>query len=305
MWKKLGQVYVAPHDNSWRDNSALTPTPMLMPDGGMRVYCSFRDRAGVGRIGFVDLDINDPTRVLRISAKPVLDIGEPGTFDDNGVILGDIVFHENKFLMFYVGFQLVRKAKFLAFTGLAESSNGLEFVRVSTVPMIDRRDTGRFIQAVHTAWYEQEKWRIWYAEGDHWETIGSTDYPSYLIKYTETTDLKNIPNGICCLRPNEGEYRIGRPRVFRKNSKYHMLFTCGTLSGAYFPGYASSDDGVTWVRDDERFCLKLSSSGWDSKHLSYPALMEVNEKILVCYNGNDMGKEGFGVAYIPNDAFYP
>ncbi|XTO85935.1 hypothetical protein K4E85_03490 [Campylobacter coli] len=53
-------------------------------------------------------------------------------FDDNGVILGDVLRIENKIYMYYVAFQLVEKAKFLAFSGLAISSDNRENFSKST-----------------------------------------------------------------------------------------------------------------------------------------------------------------------------
>jgi predicted GH43/DUF377 family glycosyl hydrolase len=49
------------------------------------MYAGFRDQQGVSSVGFVDLDAHDPARVLRVSERPVLEQGRPGTFDDNGV----------------------------------------------------------------------------------------------------------------------------------------------------------------------------------------------------------------------------
>ena len=121
-WEKKGLIYNAPHDGGWRDNSALTPTPIQLNSSTIRVLCSFRDPQGIGRIGFVDVDSSNPSIIKSISPAPIIDIGEPGSFDDNGVILGDIIRFQNSYYLYYVGFQLVEKVKFLAFTGLAISN---------------------------------------------------------------------------------------------------------------------------------------------------------------------------------------
>ena len=84
-WKKLGRVFVANGHASWACSHAFTPTPLRKPDGNLRVYAAFLDSQRVGRVGYIDVDGQDPRRVLAVSQEPVLDIGEPGTFDDNGV----------------------------------------------------------------------------------------------------------------------------------------------------------------------------------------------------------------------------
>ena len=83
-WNKLGRVYCPEGDLAWRQTHAYLPTPYLIGEV-IRVFCSFWDNQKVGRVGFVDVDARDPVRVMRVSDKPVLDIGLPGTFDDNGV----------------------------------------------------------------------------------------------------------------------------------------------------------------------------------------------------------------------------
>jgi hypothetical protein len=75
-----------------------------------------------------------------------------------------------------------------------------------------------------------------------------------------------------------------------------MYFTRGNLSGEYFPGMAYSDDGIAWERRDEDFGVTLSTSGWDSQVICYPALIRQRDKLLMFYNGNQMGVDGFGVA---------
>ena len=86
-----------------------------LTDDIIRVYGAFRDNQGIGRIGYVDVSAANPACIVKISKKPVLDIGQDGCFDDNGVILGDVLRVKDKIYMFYVAFQHVQKAKFYAF----------------------------------------------------------------------------------------------------------------------------------------------------------------------------------------------
>jgi hypothetical protein len=299
-WEKEGLLFrTSEHAaGAWMANSALTPTPMRLSDDIIRVYCGFRDREGVSRIGYVDVLADAPAKVVGVSRHPVLDIGRNGCFDDNGLILGDVVAATGGIYMFYVGFQLVAKAKFLAFTGLAKSTDGGEtFARMSEAPILDRGPGQTTIGAVHSAMFEQGRWRIWYACGDNWQYIGGKPYPQYHIRYVETADLAAVPRaGHECLKPRGDEYRIGRPRVYRLGEKYVMCFTYGTTSGDYLPGIAYSVDGIEWVRKDEEVGISLSPSGWDSRTLCYPALVQHRDRVLMFYNGNDMGVDGFGLA---------
>lgn len=300
-WRKLGLVFDAHRLlPGWAANSALTPLPTLHSDGFIRVYAGFRDRVGVSRIGYVDLAADDPARVLRVSEKPALDIGRDGCFDDNGVILGDIVRHEGRLHLFYVGFQLVAKAKFLALTGLAVSDDeGETFHRLSEGPFLGRTDGQTMFAAVHTARYEDGCWRFWCGAGDGWEMIDGKPYPRYGVRYVESPSLEPMVRaGVPCLMPSAPEYRIGRPRVYRTNTGYLMHFTRGTFAGDYTPGRAFSADGIHWRRDESPFDLSLSADGWDSRHLCYPVMLDAGGQRYMFYNGNDMGADGFGCAVL-------
>ncbi|WP_368564641.1 hypothetical protein [Pseudoxanthomonas sp. UTMC 1351] len=299
-WAKKGLVFDAARHGvgGWMRHSALTPTPWRLDEETLRVYAGFRDGDGVSRIGYVDVRADDPTVVVRVSPEPVLDVGRGGCFDDSGMILGDVVETPEGLHLFYVGFQRVAHAKFLAFTGLAISSDGGEsFQRRQETPILDRAQGRSTIAAVHSVRYEQGRWRLWYAVGDDWERIGEAPFPRYHIRYVETGDLDAIPReDQVCLLPSGSEYRIGRPRVYRFDGRYLMYFTRGNTTGEYFPGLAESEDGVQWRRCDEALGLALSGSGWDARTLCYPALIQHRDKLLMFYNGNDMGREGFGLA---------
>ena len=215
--------------------------------------------------------------LLGVSKEPVLDVGKAGCFDDHGVILGDIIACNGILRMYYVGFQLARGVKFLAFTGAAESvDGGNRFTRLSDAPVLDRSDEGLYIRAVHSVLHENGRWRAWYAAGSRWAEIDGKPYPSYHVRTLVSGDgLSFHPEGAVCIPETGRQYRLGRPRVWPGEGGYHMLFTYGTLDRAYVPGYAWSTDGVSWHRDDSRVGLEPSAEGWDSRMLCYPVPVRV------------------------------
>lgn len=299
-WEKKGLVYAPDGSLTWALHSALTPTPLLISDDVLRVYAGFRDNEGVSRIGYVDLDPEQPQRVLRTTEKPVLDTGARGAFDEHGVILGDVIRLDDVVRMYYVGFKRPAHAKFLAYTGVAESRDGGEsFERVSETPALGWAEEGKTIRALHTIRYEAGIWKAWYAIGSDWEQIDGIPYPRYTVAYTESPDGLTFPSeGHQCFTWSGDEYRIGRPRVIWHAGSYHMLYTVGTRRKTYLPGYATSEDGVNWERRDDEVGIGLSESGWDSEHLSYLAPLVVGDRVIAFHNGNDMGRGGFGYAVL-------
>ena len=297
-WIKKGRIFSPNGEHDWMQHSVLTPTPFLLDDDTIRIYAAFRDGKGKGRIGYVDLEARDPSIIRTISQAPVIELGRPGAFDDNGMLLGDVIRHQGQILMYYVGFQLVQQVKFLAFTGLAISADGGEtFHRHSEAPILDRTANGLFIQAIHTVLVDNGVFHVWYATGTGWRTIDGIDYPEYHIRYTQSPDGIHFPDreGLTCLTPAPNEYRIGRPRVRRVGLGYEMRFTFDTLDKQYMTRRAFSPDGISWTRDDEDD-IPRSLEGWDSREVSYPCVLETRYGTYMFYDGNGMGREGFGYA---------
>ena len=84
-WKKLGKILIS-GNISWAETFYYLPTVTLR-GSEFRIYTSFWDKRQIKRVGFIDVSAKDPTKVLRVSKKPALDIGEIGTFDSDGVLV--------------------------------------------------------------------------------------------------------------------------------------------------------------------------------------------------------------------------
>jgi hypothetical protein len=65
---------------------------------------------------------------------------------------------------------------------------------------------------------------------------------------------------------------------------------------AYRIGYAESDDGRRWRRQDHLAGLDVAASGWDSEMIEYPFVFDHDGQRFMLYNGNAYGGSGFGLA---------
>ena len=300
-WIKKGLIYCPNGEHTWEKDTFMTPHAIDVGDGVIRIFGGVRDDNGISRIKYIDVDANNPQNVLYISDKPSLDIGRDGTFDDNGVILGDTVWVDDKLYLYYVGFQHVQKAKFYAFSGLAISEDkGKTFNRYSEVPIMDRTDTGKFGRCIHTVNYEDGVFKCYYAVIHSWKIINAVPYPAYNIWYAESSDGIHWPSKDehLCVDVMGNEYRIGRPKVYRTETGYEMYYTRDLVTKEYLIGYAESKDGLNWTRRDELVGIHKSESGWDSEMACYPVRLDLNDKKYMFYGGNGMGKTGVGYAIL-------
>ncbi len=298
-WKKQGRIYCPNGEHNWETDTFMTPHALKMSDGIIRVWGGVRDSEGISRIKYIDVDEKNPSHVLYVSDKPSLDIGNAGCFDDNGVILGDILPVNHRLFLYYVGFQHVQKVKFCAFSGLAISDDGGKtFERYSEVPVMDRSPKGRYGRCIHTVLYEDGEFKCYYAMINGWKKIKGIFYPIYNIWYTTSSDGMNfLKEDSCLCVDTEGEeYRIGRPKVYKIHDGYEMYYTRDLLSKEYLVGYATSKDGIHWVREDKKAGLQKSQEGWDSEMACYPVKLATDCGEYLFYNGNGMGKTGVGYA---------
>jgi len=305
-WEKRGLIFSPNGNFDWMDNSVLTPTPFLINEETVRVFGCFRDKDGVGRIGYIDLSAKNPSEIIEISEKPVIELGQDGCYDDNGMVLGDVIRVKDKVYMYYVAFHLPKKVKHVSYSGLAISDDGgYTFKKLKQTPVLERSEEGLWGRCIHSVIYDETKdiFRVWYSVVYGWEVINNIPYPAYDIKYIESKDGIHFPDeGIQCIKCNENEYRIGRPRVrIHSNGKYEMRYTSDTYKKEYKAGYAESDDGINWTRKDELGWLTTSEKGWDSEMACYPVILDTKYGTYMFYDGNGMGHDGFGYAELVED----
>ena len=305
-WNKLGLVYAPRNLGDWAVHSAMLPTPIRHRPGVLRVFVSFCDAGGVGRPGYVDVDAADPTRVLEVSARPLIDVGVPGTFDDNGAVACSVVeVSPDTYYLYYVGFELCTKIRYRLMTGLAISRDGGEtFVKYRSTPILDRSPGELYFRCgpfvTHDAARGACPFRMWYIAGSSWTTIGGKEAPVYVLKYLESADgIDWADEGALSLDVVEAEENgFGRPWVVTRPSGGYQLFYSirKRALGAYRLGYAESADGLTWTRKDEQMGLDVSPGSFDSDLIAYSAVIEIDGRTYCFYNGNDFGRDGFAVA---------
>lgn len=290
-------IYCPQGEHDWELDTFMTPHAIQINKNVIRIWGGVRNKQGISRIKYIDVDEKEPCNVLYVAEKPCLELGNAGCFDDNGMILGDIIPVGGKLYMYYVGFQHVQKVKFFAFSGLAISSDGgRSFERYSEVPVLDRSNRGRYGRCIHTVLYDGGKFKCWYAIIDDWKIIHGTPYPVYNIWYQESEDGIHFSgkDKILCVDTQGEEYRIGRPKVYKTESGYEMYYTRDLLSKQYLAGYAVSEDGIHWERKDELLALKKSGKAWDEEMACYPVKLVTRDHSYLFYNGNGMGKTGVG-----------
>lgn len=300
-WKKLGRVFNPATIEDKGLSAALMPIAEILDEnkGIVRVYFSPRDQQNRSQVHFFDFAISNPGAVLNVSRTPLFVHGKIGAFDDAGITLGSLVSANEKKLLYYTGWNLTIGAPFNNSIGVAEYTQG-SFHRYGDGPIMTRTLHEPYSCASPFVIYEKGIFRMWYASMDKWqEEPGSGLHKHYYnIKYSESSDGINwVRNNIIAIDyESPDEYAFGRPFVLKENGRYKMWYA---YRGDFYKiGYAVSEDGIHWERQDHESGIEVSESGWDSEMIEYPHIFDYAGKRYMLYNGNGYGKTGIGLAIL-------
>jgi hypothetical protein len=299
-WIKNGIIFNSNRFNEWAVDGAMLPTPVDLNKDVLRVFLTFLDKRGIGRTGYVDLDKNNLNKVLEVSSNPVFEIGEPGTFDENGSLTCSVVkVPDSGFYFYYAGFELGTQIRYRLLTGLAITNENYELKKKYKTPVLDRTDEELHFRGGPFCMLDNGIFKMWYVAGSEWTEIDGKSMPIYEIKYLESVDGINWGNiGKDCIKiEKEDEHGFGRPYVIKHNGIYKMFYSIRIKKLGYRLGYAESIDGLQWVRKDNEINLDVSEDdSFDNEMICYSSVIEVNGKLIMFYNGNRFGKTGFGYA---------
>ncbi|MFC3907938.1 hypothetical protein ACFORL_02430 [Legionella dresdenensis] len=303
-WHKLGHIFCADRQSDWMYSHAMIPVAEQIDNTLYRIYFSCRDKHNRGHGAFLEVDMRDPTKVIYVHDKPVLEPGELGCFDDSGALPNAIVNVNNKKMLYYTGINLGVTVKIRNSIGLAQWNEKTQcFERCFQGPVIDRTRNQPHFVATPEVIYENGKYRAWFTSCVRWEETPEAAKHFYHLEYAESVDGINWErNGTVAIGfRDQHEYALGVPRVIKDNDCYKMWFCSRATENCdtYRIRYAESPDGIHWERkDDAQVGIDVSPSGWDSQMICYPFVFDHEGQRYMLYNGNHYGKAGFGIAVL-------
>ena len=305
-WRRLGPgpIWAPAGTHPWARSHAQMPTVEVRADR-LRVHVSTRDAEQRSVGTRVDLDRDDPRRVLGTADEPVLGRGRLGCFDDEGAMPSSVLQHDGRTLLYYVGWNRGHSVPYRNAIGLAVATASGTFERIFEGPVLDRTARAPHFCSCPHVLFDGGRLRMWYLACQGWEVHDGVPEPIYDIRHTSSDDgIDWRRDETLCLDRLPGEGGLARPWVVRDGNRYLMWFCARSASGyrddpqrGYRILFAESDDGLGWIRRDE-FSLPASGRGWDGAMTAFPCVVEVDGRRLLFYNGDGFGRDGFGVAVL-------
>ena len=306
-WKRLGLLFNPLHYKrpKWMNSYAAVPFIEKIDRKSLKIYFSSRTKNNKSLTGWAKFRLdNFFGGPVEISKKPLLELGEVGMFDEDGIMGCHITKIKGKKYFNYIGWNLGCSTPFRNAIGLAEfdKENNM-FKRISKGPILDRSIYDNCFVASNCVFDDEDIYRMYYLSCDKWEKVKGKLMPKYNIKYAQSKDGINWGfKGIVAIDfLYYNEYAISVPRVIKENGIYKMWYSYrgGPKSEFYNIGYAESNDAINWQRKDNLVNFsKSKEQEWDFNMKCYPFIFDYKNERYMIYNGNDYGKTGFGLAIL-------
>ena len=284
----------------------------LVFDDFVRIYFSTRARDGDGQflshVAYVDMDKSFRT-VCGVSQHTVLPLGDLGTFDEHGIFpispvrVGDAVY------AYTCGWsRRVSVAVDTAIGLVISHDQGRTFQRTGPGPVLAASLHEPCLVGDGLVRIIDGVFHMWYIFGTGWRQYPGQPAPdrTYKIGQARSADgvhwVKREAEQIVAdvLGPDESQ---ALPTVICIGGRHHLFFCFresadfrANAARGYRLGHAWSDDLVHWTRDDTQAPAGGPAGTWDADMQCYPHVFECDGRVLLLYNGNAFGRDGFGLA---------
>ena len=296
-FQRIAHVYKNNRVSQYQKHFAILPTPLLLTDR-IRIFYASTDDDLNGRVFSVDVDRDRPTQIIKSNEEISLDIGRAGCFDQNGVNPLCLVDEGARLILYYAGYDRSKSVPYTLFSGIAASDNhGLTFYRLQEEPVLPPRNHERYFRTEIHVRRAGSKWQGWYIGGDKWTEHEGKVLPVYSLRFCESYDGLSWGPAHTILEPNliEGEIGFGRPYVVTARAGGLGMFIIVRTIFGYKQGYMELQADHKWGPISYNV-LSPTRNSWDSESTCYGAPVVVGDKEYLFYNGNGLGRTGFGVA---------
>ncbi len=315
-WRNHGLIFRL-NEHSFGDNEycfAQSPQVLIF-DQKIRVYFSTRTLCANSKyfstIKFVEFG-KSFDNLLRVSYHQIIPNGELGTFDEHGIFPMHVHRIGNCIYGYTCGWSRRSSVDIDMAIGLVKSvDEGMTFSRLGLGPILGPTLHEPCMIGDPFVLSNNGIFHMWYIFGSEWKFYPGSSKPERIYKIAHALSL----NGLHWIKPDEGKSIISTklgddecqalPSIHYFLGRYNMVFCYRYASNfrsdptrGYRLGYAYSYDLINWSRDDYALNLPPSKDGWDTNMQCYPHLFSWKGEVYLLYNGNNFGKDGFGLCQL-------
>lgn len=295
IWKEKGIIFKN-LNLSWSKSHAMLPTILKLNKDIFRIFFGTRNIKNQSSIGFIDFNLKT-FKVVNKSSKPVLEKGDLGSFDDNGVLPSSIIKFNKKTFLFYIGWKPGSTTRYSLIAGLSYSNKLRgKFIKNQKSQILHcNKDEPYSILTAPTVVKEKNYFYMWYVSCNKWI---NKDLPTYDIKFAKSKNLIHwLQTGKVCIKLKKNERAVARPFVIKEKNIFKMWYSYEKFNGGYQIGYAESKNGLNWKRLDNKIKFRGNVILNDQMR-AYSVIVQHNKNHYMFYNGNGYGKFGIHLAQL-------
>ena len=317
MWTKDTLNPVLPKGSSGEWDSNIVENPYVLFDGAVyHMWYAGSDGTGL-RIGYAHSSdginwtkYDDPTTTTPPYAEsdPVLSPGPSGSWDEGHVLQPSVIFDGTSYHMWYGGTNDNLTTRNIGYAAAPDSIHWTKYDDpTTTTPSYAESDpvlsTGP--EAWDFQWVDSPNvlfingvYHMWYCGNDG--SITQIGHATSSDKITWVKDILNNP----VLKPEAGSWEGAmcyQPSVLFNGTDFHMWYSGGPAF-QWSIGYASSSDGINWVKDTlNNPVLEPEAGSWDDTYVGQSSVIFNSDStgFKMWYGGGTgfgMGEIGYATA---------
>lgn len=227
--------------------------------------------------------------VRKNNGNPVFQNDTTLEWERGGISPGAVLKEGDTYKMFYIASTMYHDRYY---TGLATSSDGISWTRVSSIPVLSpgNNESSVFANSV--------------------VKVNGTYYLYYTSKGTQGTSIclatsqngqsfqKFSGNPVLTATVSWEGNGIYEPSVIYTNNKFMMIYTTVSDEVAAF-GEASSADGQQWQKESHNpvFSKNNTVNGWGLGSIAYPSLLRTPHEYRIYYTGLNPASPKYKIGY--------
>ncbi len=259
---------------TWREAQTANPDLLMMGD---TCYMYFRgQRGGHDRIGVATIPRkNFDGSTWDIFPDPIIDVGEPGSWDERHALDPAAILVGGKVFLYYTGSSQQADRAIC----LAVSDDGLHFKKYGHNPVI--------IGGAPEVVYRDSTIYLYF-----WKQVPGKK--GFQIHYATSDDGFNFaepPQSLALPVGPEGNwdsFTVETPRIFSEAGLYYMVY-CGSDRNKDYPfnaGLATSRDLVHWVKYPRNpIFTRGDENQWDEGAIWFTTVEKINGRYYMWYEG--------------------
>ena len=192
-WTKLGRIFKTNRNLNWMSSYSSVPFALPLNESLIRIFFSPRDYQNRSHVAWLEININEPTKVLRLCREPFLKPGVIGSFDDCGVMPSWISAYEGKYWFYYIGWNVRNSVPFHHGLGRISFYSIQDLIDSNTAanaigPFMDRSEYDPFYITNPCIIEHKGELMMWYLSGINWFKDDETLKSKYIIKAATSKD---------------------------------------------------------------------------------------------------------------------